>query len=226
MLYTTKKQFLEIHGKSKQYHFISATTFYGKWGFYYFFVLKAFWLSWYIRENSLAMYSRAILLFRFNCSFNPLTFTKLWFWPSKKNYKTTPKFCICGSFDPQCQFWLGLRWRGTLSEVPHVIFFYFYFGFRGPKLLQMQNLRGRFVVFFLRGQNRNFVKVRGLKLQLNLLFSNVLMRHIINRHSMRIVMSILVDVYTKLMVLMLVVIMCELVVHDAKLLVCLKLTRH
>jgi len=34
----------------------------------------------------------------------------------------------------------------------------------GPKLPQMQNLGGRFVVFFLRGQNHNFVKVRGLKL--------------------------------------------------------------
>ena len=40
----------------------------------------------------------------------------------------------------------------------------------GPKLPQMQNLRGRFVVFFLGGQNRNFVKVRGLKLQLSLYF--------------------------------------------------------
>jgi len=38
----------------------------------------------------------------------------------------------------------------------------------GPKLPQMQNLGGSFVVFFLEGQNRNFVKVRGLKLQLRL----------------------------------------------------------
>jgi len=30
----------------------------------------------------------------------------------------------------------------------------------------MQNLGDRFVVFFLGGQNCNFVKVRGLKLQL------------------------------------------------------------
>jgi len=36
----------------------------------------------------------------------------------------------------------------------------------GPKLPQMQNLGGRFVIF-LGGQNRNFVKVRGLKLQLS-----------------------------------------------------------
>jgi len=38
----------------------------------------------------------------------------------------------------------------------------------GPKLPQMKNLGGHFVVFFLGGQNRNFVKVRGLKLQLSL----------------------------------------------------------
>ena len=36
----------------------------------------------------------------------------------------------------------------------------------GPKLSHMQNLGGGFVVFFLRGQNRNFEKVRGLKLLL------------------------------------------------------------
>jgi len=40
----------------------------------------------------------------------------------------------------------------------------------GPKLPQMQNLGGRFVVFFLGGQNRNFIKVRELKLQLSLLY--------------------------------------------------------
>jgi len=39
----------------------------------------------------------------------------------------------------------------------------------GPKLLQLQNLGGCFVVFFLGGQNRNFGKVRGLKLQLSLI---------------------------------------------------------
>jgi len=37
--------------------------------------------------------------------------------------------------------------RGTLSEVPHVIFF----GLGEPKLLQLQNFGGGFVVFFLRG---------------------------------------------------------------------------
>jgi len=38
----------------------------------------------------------------------------------------------------------------------------------GPKLLQLQNLGGCFVVFFLGGQNRNFGKVTALKLQLSL----------------------------------------------------------
>jgi hypothetical protein len=37
-----------------------------------------------------------------------------------------------------------------------------------PKLLHLQNLGGSFVVFFLGGQNRNFEKVKGLKLQLSL----------------------------------------------------------
>jgi len=38
----------------------------------------------------------------------------------------------------------------------------------GAKTAHMQNLGDRFVVFF-RGQNRNFLKVRGLKLQLSLI---------------------------------------------------------
>jgi len=38
----------------------------------------------------------------------------------------------------------------------------------GAKTATMQNLGDRFVVFSLGGQNRNFVKVRGLKLQLSL----------------------------------------------------------
>jgi len=41
----------------------------------------------------------------------------------------------------------------------------------GPKLLQLQNLGGCFVVFFLGNQNRNFGKVRGLKLQLSLILN-------------------------------------------------------
>jgi len=50
--------------------------------------------------------------------------------------------------------------------VPRVIYL-FIFGLGGAKLLQLQNLGGNFVVFFLGGQNRNFVKVRGRKLQLS-----------------------------------------------------------
>jgi len=38
----------------------------------------------------------------------------------------------------------------------------------GSKLPHVQNLGGCFVVFFLGVQNRNFEKVRGLKLQLSL----------------------------------------------------------
>jgi len=37
-------------------------------------------------------------------------------------------------------------------------------------LLQLQNSGGGFVVFFLGGQNRNFVKVRGRKLLLSLFY--------------------------------------------------------
>ena len=48
----------------------------------------------------------------------------------------------------------------------------------GPKLLQVQNLGGGVVVFFLRGQNRNFGKVRGLKLQLSLDLSSNLINFI------------------------------------------------
>jgi len=47
--------------------------------------------------------------------------------------------------------------------VPRVIIFLSW----GPKLLQLQNLGGCFVDFFIGGQNRNFGKIRGLKLQLN-----------------------------------------------------------
>jgi len=53
-----------------------------------------------------------------------------------------------------------------------MFFFCFFFCLGGPKLLQLQNLGGCFVVFFLGGQNRNFGKVRGLKLQLSLLFTS------------------------------------------------------
>jgi len=45
----------------------------------------------------------------------------------------------------------------------------------------MQNLGGRFVVFFLRGQNRNIGKVRGLKLLLSHVFSIS-----INQHNLKV----------------------------------------
>jgi len=112
---------------------------------------------------------KMLFLARLNCSFSPLTFPKLRFWlPKKKNYKTAPKFCNCSSSGPQSWYWLGLRWRGTLNEVPRVIFLILFLPW-GSKLLQLQNLGGYFVVFFLGGQNRNFENVRGLKLQLSLL---------------------------------------------------------
>jgi len=89
-----------------------------------------------------------MITFRFNSSFNPLTFLKLRFWPpKKKNYKTAP--CICGSFGPKANFD-----SVTLSEMPRVVFLFLFFtkiGPWGPKLLQLQNLGGGFVVFFLRG---------------------------------------------------------------------------
>jgi len=52
--------------------------------------------------------------------------------------------------------------------VPRVIF-YFFLALRA-KTATDTKLRGRFVVF-LGGQNRNFVKVRGLKLQLSQKYS-------------------------------------------------------
>jgi len=91
------------------------------------------------------------IIWRLNCSFSPITFSELQFWPpkEKKTTKQPPKFCNCSSFGPQCWYWLGLRWRGTLSDVPRVII-YFFLPWE-PKLLQLQNLGGCFVVFFLRG---------------------------------------------------------------------------
>jgi len=51
-----------------------------------------------------------------------------------------------------------------------MLFFLFLFCLGGPKLLQLQNLGDCFVVFFLGDQNRNFEKVKGLKLQSSLFF--------------------------------------------------------
>jgi len=42
------------------------------------------------RPNIISPMESLVVCVRLNCSFNPLTFTKLRFWPPKKNYKTTP----------------------------------------------------------------------------------------------------------------------------------------
>jgi len=47
------------------------------------------------------------------------------------------------------------------------VLFFFIFLTLGAKTATYAKLRGRFVVFFLEGQNRNFVKIKGLKLQLS-----------------------------------------------------------
>jgi len=111
-----------------------------------------------------------IIIFRLNCNFNSLTFTKLRFWPLRKKLQNgPPKFCIYSSFGPQGQKKIKIITCGTSLRVlrqrrPSQNWHW------GSKLPQMQNLGSCFVVFFLGGQNRNFVKVRGLKLQLSLIF--------------------------------------------------------
>jgi len=100
-----------------------------KWCFYYLFVLNK-WL---------------------NSSFSPLTFLKLRFWPpKKKTTKPSLKFCTYDSFGPPRLILTRSTWCSTLSEVPRVILLLF-FVLGGPKLLQLQNLGGSFVVFFLSG---------------------------------------------------------------------------
>ena len=54
-----------------------------------------------------------------------------------------------------------------------MLFYLFIFWSWGAKTVTDAKLRGCIVVFFLRSQNHNFVKVRGLKLQLNLTFIDV-----------------------------------------------------
>jgi len=103
---------------------------------------------------------------RLNSSFNPLTFTKLRFWLLKK--KTTKRFLSFASvavLPPKTKKIKKIT-RGTLSEVPPQRRPSQNWHWR-PKLPQMQNVGGCFIVFFLGGQNYNFVKVKGLKLQLS-----------------------------------------------------------
>jgi len=55
----------------------------------------------------------------------------------------------------------------------------------GPKLPQVQNLNGRFVFFFLGSQNRNFEKVREVKLLLSLkkiMYYITKWQHVITRY--------------------------------------------
>jgi len=87
---------------------------------------------------------------RFNCSFSPLTFSKLRFWPpKKKTTKQPPKFCNCSSFGPQGKK-KKKKTRGTSLRVPRQRRPSQYQPW-GPKLPQVQILGGCFVVFFLRG---------------------------------------------------------------------------
>ena len=103
---------------------------------------------------------------RLNCSFSPLTFSKFQFWPlKKKKLQNSPlSFATVAVLAPQSKkkITCGTSLRVPRQRRPSQ------YQFWGPKLLQLQNLGGCFVVFFLGGQNRNFGKVRGLKLQLSL----------------------------------------------------------
>jgi len=54
--------------------------------------------------------------------------------------------------------------------VPRVIFIFIFLSW-GAKTATVAKLRELFCSFFLGGQNRNFGKVRGLKLQLSLLIT-------------------------------------------------------
>jgi len=120
-----------------------------------------------LKPNNIIIH--VILILRFNNGFSPLIFPKLRFWHSnKKTTKPPPKFCTCGNFDYQGQFWLSLRWRGTLSELSRIIFFLFFFAL-GAKTAIVVKHRGWFCSFFpLRDQNYNFIKIRRQKLLFSL----------------------------------------------------------
>jgi len=94
------------------------------------------------------------------------------FWPPKKKTTKRPlSFATVVVFGPQDQFLIKkiiIITRDTTLRVPHQRRPSQNWSW-GPKLLQLQNLGDGFVVFFFfGGQNRNFGKVRGLKLLLNL----------------------------------------------------------
>jgi len=91
------------------------------------------------------------IFYRLNCSFSLLTFLKLRFWPPKKKTTKQPlKFCNCSSFGPPRQKKIKKITRGTSLRVARQRRPSQYQPW-GPKLPQLQNLGGCFVVFFLRG---------------------------------------------------------------------------
>jgi len=97
---------------------------------------------------------------RLNCSFSLLIFPKLRFWsPKKKNNKTVL------APPPEAKKKIKIT-CGTSLRVPRQRRPSQYQPW-GPKLPQVQNLGACFVVFFIEGQNHNFEKVKGLKLQLS-----------------------------------------------------------
>ena len=99
---------------------------------------------------------------RLNCSFYPLTFTKLRFWSLKKKLQNDPlSFASVVVLAPKGKKKIKKITRDTSLRVsrqrrPSQNWYW------GPKLPQMQNLENHFVVFF-RDLNRNFAKVRGVK---------------------------------------------------------------
>jgi len=88
--------------------------------------------------------------------------------PKKKKLQNSPlSFAIVAVLAPQGQKKIKKITRDTSLRVPRQRRLSQYQPW-GPKLPQVQNLGDCFVVFFLGSQNRNFEKVRGLKLQLSL----------------------------------------------------------
>ena len=93
----------------------------------------------------------------------------MWFWPpKKKKLQNHPLIFHLWQFWPP----RPILTRSTLTWHPKwgatcYFLFLLKIGIGGPKLLQLQNLGDNFVVFFLGGQNCNFMKVRGRKLLLS-----------------------------------------------------------
>jgi len=88
-----------------------------------------------------------IIIFRLNCSFSLLTFPKLRFWPLRKKLQNNPlSFATVAVLAPQGKkikiknTWHPLRVPRQRRPSQYQSW--------GPKLLQLQNLGGCFVVFF------------------------------------------------------------------------------